>query len=151
VGGRPHVAEGGRVPHHEVTTEMAEEYKARLEKGFNDRDPRVIEEMLSPHLVDHNRLLGGVDLRQRMARVLEAIDDARIEVEDYITQGNAVAWRWTVRGTHTKPIMGVDPTGKPVTISGLSAAVLLNGKIVEHWEFSDDQSVLAQLQEQAAS
>jgi predicted ester cyclase len=138
------------VPHHQITPEMAEEIKARAERGFNERDPKVIEQLLAPHLVDHNRLLGGVDLRQRMARLLEAFDNARFEISNYIVQGNAVAWRWTIRGTHTQPIMGVQPTGKPVEIAGLSAAVLKDGKVVEHWEFSDDQSVLAQLQEAAS-
>ena len=139
------------MPHHEITPELVEDIKARVERGFNERDPKAIEGLLAPHLIDHNRLLGGVDLRQRMARVLEAFEDARLAVTDYIVQGNAVAWRWTIRGTHTKTIMGVEPTGEVVEIAGLSAAVLKEGKVVEHWEFSDDQSVLAQLQEAAAS
>jgi steroid delta-isomerase-like uncharacterized protein len=134
------------VPHHEITREMAEDYKGRMERGFNQRDPKLIEELLSPNLIDHNRLLGGVDLRQRMARVQEAFDDAELYVDEYIVQGNAVAWRWTIRGTHTKPIMGVDPTGRTIQISGLSAAIFKDGKVLEHWEFSDDQSVLAQVQ-----
>jgi steroid delta-isomerase-like uncharacterized protein len=138
------------VPHHEITPEMVEDIKARAERGFNERDPKVIEELLASHLIDHNRLLGGVDLRQRMARVLQAFEDARFRITDYIVQGSAVAWRWTIRGTHTKTIMGVEPTGKNVEIAGLSAAVFKNGKVVEHWEFSDDQSVLAQLQEAAS-
>jgi steroid delta-isomerase-like uncharacterized protein len=134
------------VPHHEITRDVAEEYKDRMERGFNQRDPKLIEELLSPHLIDHNRLLGGVDLRQRMARVQEAFDDAQLRVDQYILQGNAVAWRWTIRGTHTKPIMGVPPTGRAIEISGLSAAIFKDGKVLEHWEFSDDQSVLAQIQ-----
>jgi steroid delta-isomerase-like uncharacterized protein len=135
--------------HHEISGEFAEQLRQEVEAGFNDRDPRVIERLLAPHLVDHNKLLGGVDLRQRMARVLQAFDDARLKIEEYIVQGNAVAWRWAITGTHTKRIMGVEPTGKKVTIAGLSAAVIHDGKVVEHWEFSDDQSVLAQLQEAA--
>jgi predicted ester cyclase len=51
-----------------------------------------------------------------------------------------------IQGTHTKRVMGVETTGHEVTISGLSAAVIQNGKVVEHWEFSDDLSVMAQLQ-----
>lgn len=133
--------------HHQITTEFAEELKRQVEEGFNSRDPRVIERVLAPGLIDHNKLLGGVDLRQRMARVQEAFEDAHFTIDEYIIQGNAVAWRWTIRGTHTKRIMGIEPTGKEVTISGLSAAVIQNGKVMEHWEFSDDQSVMAQLQE----
>jgi predicted ester cyclase len=81
-----------------------------------------------------------------MARVQQAFEDARLEIAEYIVQGGAIAWRWTIRGTHTKRVMGIEPTGKEATISRLSAAVVVKGKIAEHWEFSDDQSVLAQLQ-----
>jgi steroid delta-isomerase-like uncharacterized protein len=133
--------------HHGITAEFAEKLKAQVERGFNQRDPRAIEQVLSPQLIDHNVLLGGVDLRQRMARAQDAFEDARYSIDEYIVQGSAVAWRWTIRGTHTKTIMGVEPTGKVVEIAGLSAAVLKDGKVVEHWEFSDDQSVLAQLQQ----
>lgn len=136
---------------HQVTPEFAEELKARVEQGFNERNPAIIERLLSPQLIDHNKLLGGVDLRQRMARVQEAFEDARLEINEYIVQGSAVAWRWTIRGTHSNRIMGVEPTGREVTVSGLSAAVVVNGRIVEHWEFSDDQSVLAQLQAAATA
>jgi hypothetical protein len=77
----------------EITRERAEELRRQVERGFNERDPKLIEELLADHLVDHNQLLGGVDLRQRMARVLEAFEDAELTIDDYIFQGNAVAWR----------------------------------------------------------
>jgi predicted ester cyclase len=134
------------LPHHEITPELAERLKAQVERGFNERDPRAIEQVLSPQLIDHNVLLGGADLRQRMARAQDAFEDATYSIDEYIVQGSAVAWRWTIRGTHTKRVMGVEPTLRQVSISGLSAAVIHGGKIVEHWEFSDDQAVLDQLQ-----
>jgi predicted ester cyclase len=43
---------------------------------------------------------------------------------------------------------GFQPTGKKVTISGLSAPVLKDGKLIQYWEFSDDQGLLAQLEAQ---
>lgn len=91
-------------------------------------------------------LLGGIDLRQRLARVVEAIEDAQLSIDEYIFQGNAIAWKWTIRGTHTRPLLTFQPTGKKLSVSGLSAAVLLNGKVVQHWEFSDDTHLQAQLE-----
>jgi predicted ester cyclase len=130
----------------EITREQAEDLKHQVERGFNLRDTRLIEELLADHLVDHNQVLGGVDLRQRMARVLEVFEDAELTIDDYLFQGTAMAWRWTIRGTHSKRVLGVEPTGRRVTISGLSAAVVRNGKIVEHLEFSDDAGLMAQLE-----
>jgi steroid delta-isomerase-like uncharacterized protein len=134
------------VTSHELTREFAEDLKSQIERGFNERKPEVIEAVLADRLIDHNVLLGGVDLRQRIARVQEAFEDARLSIDQYIIQGNAAAWRWTITGTHTQSIMGIEPTGKVLSISGLSAAIIQNGKVVQHWEFSDDQTLLAQLQ-----
>ena len=134
------------MPAQEITKEQAEELKRRVERGFNERDFNAIEGLLSDHLVDHNLLLGGVDIRQRMATVLQAFEDAELSIDEYIFQGNAVSWKWTIRGTHTQRIMGVEPTGRKVAISGLSAAIIQNGKVVQHWEFSDDPGLLAQLE-----
>lgn len=130
----------------DITKEIAEDLKRRVERGFNERNPKLIEELLADRLMDHNVLLGGIDLRQRLARVVEAIEDARLSIDEYIFQGNAIAWKWTIRGTHTRPLLTFQPTGKKLSVSGLSAAVLLNGKVVQHWEFSDDTHLQAQLE-----
>lgn len=129
----------------EFTPDRIAHLTTSLESGFNDRDESSIEALLSPHLVDHSAALGGVDLRQRLARVHDAFPDATYKVEEYLIQGPAVAWRWTIRGTHAREIMRVAATGKTVEIRGLSMAVFQNGKVVEHWEFPDYDALAAQL------
>jgi hypothetical protein len=36
----------------EITKERAEELKRQVERGFNERAPKLIEELLADHLVD---------------------------------------------------------------------------------------------------
>ena len=91
-------------------------------------------------------MLGRMDLRQRINRVQTAFPDARYEVVDYLVQGPTVAWRWMIRGTHTKEILGVRPTGRLVMLAGLSMALVHRGKAIEHWEFADIPQLVAQLQ-----
>jgi hypothetical protein len=86
----------------EITKERAEELKRHVKRGFNERNPKLIEELLADHLVDHNRLLGGVDLRHRMARVLEAFEDADLNIDDYISR----ATPWPGRGRSGAPTRG---------------------------------------------
>jgi hypothetical protein len=59
--------------------------------------------------------------------------------------GNTLAWR-TITGTPTKPLLTFQPTGKTITVSGLSAVVLQKGKVVQHWELSDDAQLQAPLE-----
>ncbi len=133
--------------HHQITKQEAERYRKQVEKGFNERDTRLIEQLLGTHLIDHNVLLGGADIRQRIAITQDALEDAEFKIEEYIFEGNAIAWKWSVTGTHTKPIMNIPATGKKVTVRGLSAGIIKDGQLISHWEFSDDSSLLAQLEE----
>ncbi len=50
---------------------------------------------------------------------------------------------WT--GTQTGPFGGLPPTGKKVKVSGIDIIRIENGKIVEHWEATDNLGLLEQL------
>ncbi len=130
----------------DITDDEADRFTRQLEEGFNRRDDALIESLISEHFIDHSVLLGGMDLRHRIHRVQEAFPDATYAVVDRLVQGNAVAWRWTIRGTHAKQILGTAPTGRVVMLPGMTVAVIREGKAVEQWEFADIPALLDQLQ-----
>lgn len=74
-----------------------------------------------------------------------AFRDARITVEASFADGDWVATRWTGRGIHEGALMGVAPTGKEVTVTGLSMTRVADGKIVEDWSNWDALGMLIQL------
>jgi predicted ester cyclase len=74
-----------------------------------------------------------------------AYSDARITIDDQIAERDMVATRWTGRGTHDGDLMGIAPTGKQVTVSGLTLSRLSNGKVVEEWTNWDTLGMLQQL------
>ncbi|MDQ5854090.1 MAG: ester cyclase, partial [Chloroflexota bacterium] len=53
--------------------------------------------------------------------------------------------RWTGRGTQQGELFGIPPTGKPVTVSGMTMARIQDGQGVEAWTQSDNLGVLQQL------
>jgi steroid delta-isomerase-like uncharacterized protein len=74
-----------------------------------------------------------------------AFPDARFTVEDLIAEGDRVAARLTMRGTHLGPLNGIPPTGRPVVVSGMSIERIANGRIVEGWNENDALGMLGQL------
>jgi len=48
-------------------------------------------------------------------------------------------------GTNTGSFMGIPPTGKHVSFTGIYIARIADGKIVEHWGEEDSVSMLQQL------
>jgi predicted ester cyclase len=66
-------------------------------------------------------------------------------VEDEIVAGDVVAVRWTVTGTHRGQLPGLPPTGKSISLTGMSIARLRDGKFVESWNNWDALGMMQQL------
>jgi predicted ester cyclase len=66
-------------------------------------------------------------------------------VEDMVAEGDKVAVRWTWSGKHTGDYMGMAPTGKPVTMTGVSIIRVVGGRITEEWDESDNLGFMTQL------
>jgi len=74
-----------------------------------------------------------------------AFPDFHVEVHDMITEGDEVACRWTITGTHKGNFSGVPPTGVQVTVTGMNIHRLVDGKIVEAWWSYDMLGLMQQL------
>lgn len=74
-----------------------------------------------------------------------AFPDARFAVEDMVAEGDRVAARLTMRGTHLGPLNGVPATGRAVVVSGMSIERVAGGRIVEGWNENDALGLLQQL------
>jgi len=114
----------------------------------NNHDVSVMMELLND-CIFHMPLVGdlrGEALRQFFASTLTAFPDIDRTVEELISDDAAhVVSRWTATGTHRGYFMSVAPTGKRVTITGLSIHRINNGKIVEEWSQWDSLGLLQQL------
>jgi steroid delta-isomerase-like uncharacterized protein len=74
-----------------------------------------------------------------------AFPDAQVTIEDQIAEGDKVVARFTMRGTHRGAFMGLAPTGKHVTLTGIGIFRVEEGKIAEFWENVDVLGLLQQL------
>lgn len=75
----------------------------------------------------------------------EAFPDARFTVEDMVADGDRVAARLTMRGTHQGDLNGIPPTGREVVVTGMSIERVVDGRIVEGWNVNDALGMLGQL------
>jgi predicted ester cyclase len=62
-----------------------------------------------------------------------------------IAVGDRVATRFVAPGTQRGELMGIPPSGKPVTMTGMDLVRFANGKAVEHWGNGDDLGMMQQL------
>jgi predicted ester cyclase len=74
-----------------------------------------------------------------------AFPDIHETIEDMLAEGDRVVTRSTWRGTHQGAFLGIAPTGKQVSVTGIDISRVASGKFVEHWQAADNLGLLQQL------
>ncbi|GIV98239.1 MAG: hypothetical protein KatS3mg057_2896 [Herpetosiphonaceae bacterium] len=121
-----------------------------IEEGFNKGNLGVADQLCASNYRSHDPLLqnlpSGPDAFKQSINVYRtAFPDSRITIEEQVAQGNLVATRWTAQGTHNGQLMGIQPTGKRVQVSGIQIDRVEQGKIVETWINYDALGMMQQL------
>jgi predicted ester cyclase len=124
-----------------VRRAFEEPWKGKLE---------VVDELYASNYIGHDPavpepLRGPKGVKEFISTYRAAFPDARITVEQQLAEGDLVATRWTGRGTHEGELMGITPTGKQVTVSGLTITRLEGDKIVEGFLNWDTFGMMQQL------
>lgn len=60
-----------------------------------------------------------------------------LKIEEMIAEGDRVMVRWSSSGKHMGEVLGISPTGKQVTNSGINIFRVADGKIAEAWDIFD--------------
>jgi steroid delta-isomerase-like uncharacterized protein len=107
--------------------------------------------LLADDLVDHDplefpgRAPGADGLLQVVAMIRAAMPDLQRTIEQQITEGDRVVTRFRDHGTHEGELMGIPPTGRPVTLSGINIETVRDGRIAEVWHVEDLLGLMRQL------
>jgi steroid delta-isomerase-like uncharacterized protein len=119
-----------------------------IEELFNQKNVAVIDELIDASYLDHTPGTalppGPEGYRQFASLFLTAFPDSHIAVEDQIAERDKVVSRYTSQGTHKGDFMGIAPTGKSITITGIEINRIASGKIVEGWSNFDMLGLLQQ-------
>ena len=109
----------------------------------------VIDELAAPNYVGHDPATeeqrGPDAIKEFVSGYLAAFPDGKITIEEQLAEGDLVATRWIGRGTHQGELMGIPPTGKQVTVTGITISRVEKGKVVEEWSNWDTLGMLQQL------
>ena len=121
-----------------------------LEGIFSQGDPDVVDELAVPDFVVHDPSseAGEVDVqgvKESITWSHSAFPNLRVTIEDQVAEGDKVATRWTVRGTHQGEMMGAAATGNQVTFTGTQTDYISGGRIVESWSNWDTLGMLGQI------
>ena len=119
-----------------------------IEEVWNRHDLDAIDGLVSSEYVNH--AASTEEYRHGGARriwewILSVFPDHRFDVEDVAADGETVAVRGTMVGTHGGELMGIEPTGKRVAAQQSHWFRVVDGKLMEHRAVRDDLGMLQQL------
>ncbi len=127
---------------------MSEENKRLIYRWFeevwNNKSESTIDEMCAEDVIangltdeDGNTIQGIAAYKDLQRKFVMAYPDIKITVEDTISEGDKVAARCRVSGTHEGEGLGLAPTNKAIEFTGMTIVRLENGKITEAWNEFD--------------
>jgi steroid delta-isomerase-like uncharacterized protein len=112
-----------------------------IDEFWNVHDLGAVDSLYAADFVNHDPLapeVTGLEAFKAWAGgVFAAFPDLHVVIDDMVAQGDKVGKVYTLTGTHKGELMGIPPTGKPVTMTGISIYRIAGGKIAEMtWSYN---------------
>jgi steroid delta-isomerase-like uncharacterized protein len=133
-----------------MTPEALKELERRFfDEMLNRGNLAIADDLFSFDSADHAGFPGqapGRDgFKQAVVAMHKAFPDIHYTINDMVAEGERIATRWTLRGTHLGEFFGIAATGNSVSVEGIHILRIVEGQIVECWEVWDQLSMLRQL------
>lgn len=133
------------------STELLNEVIRQLAETFNNPETReasyfdFYDDALTIYGFPPNLPTDKDGFKQFIYLLWKAFPDIKITFEDLISEGNKVAGRYYLAGTHKGEFLGLQPTDRKFKVSGMTVFSLRNKKVIERWNLVDIMSLTEQL------
>ena len=129
------------------TADNLTQMRRLIEEGIGGGNLAVIDELISPTCIDHQRgnNPGAEGVRQVAQTLHRWMSDFSLTVEDSAISGDLIWTRNRARGVNTGAVMGNAPTGKAIEVDVIDICRFEDGHIVEHWGIADQLGLLLQV------
>ncbi len=131
-----------------MTVEENKAIVRRWGEAFNKKDLAAVDEIFAAKYDGHTpgaELNSPESVKELLTVLFTAFPDLHMTVEDLIAEGDKVVIRFTSTGTHQGEYLGIAPTGKQVTGTGIAIYRIVGGKVVEEWAERDTLGMMQQL------
>jgi predicted ester cyclase len=116
----------------EVVRQLADTFnnpQKRESSYFDFYDDSLIIHGFPPHLPTNKE-----GFKQFINLLWNAFPDIKIMFDDIIIEGNKVACRYNLTGTHKGEFMGLQPTDKQLRVNGMTVFSFRDTKCIERWD-----------------
>lgn len=113
-----------------------------LDGWNNNRNKEVVEQVFAQDWVDGNPTFpdqpsGIAGAMYFVEQYRKALPDIQFNITHLIADTDYVTFRFVAQATHKGTLMGIPPTGKKVTVSGIVIHKVENGRFAKSWNEVD--------------
>lgn len=101
-----------------------------------ENDLEAALRFIAPESLDQGQPVTREDWRRKWEQMRAGSPDMEVITEHSVEDGEWVAHRYTIRGTHKADLFGQPPTGKRYETTGMDMVRVRDGQLVEHWAFA---------------
>jgi steroid delta-isomerase-like uncharacterized protein len=113
------------------------------------RDTAVVDAFFDERFVSHNNPPGfppgREGVKQFFAMFRDAFPDVTVAIDQIVADEASAAVATTFTGTHEGELMGMAPTGRRVSVTGIDIVRIARGRIVEHRGLTDIVGLMRQI------
>jgi len=133
-----------------MTAETNKIVMSRFLEFINTASESLAQELISPDAIFHvpgspQPMRGPAGYLAIIGMMRGGFSDIQWTVEEMVAEGDKVAARFTMRGTHQGTFFGVPPTGKTIAVQAMNIYHLLCGQFVEEHGQPDMLGLLQQI------
>lgn len=119
-------------------------------KAFLSRDTAWMQRHIAPAFVRHDpglpfEVRGPSGVAQLHDALLPAFPDMKLDLQDFVAEGEKVLVRLMIYATHTGAFGALAPTGKRIQVPVLDLFQIRDGVLIEHWALLDNLGMMKQL------
>jgi predicted SnoaL-like aldol condensation-catalyzing enzyme len=124
-----------------------------IERAFNQGDLDAIDGHISPTGIDHQEPPGTdfvVHIKEVITGLRTAFPDLHFEIHEMLAEGDIVAFRSTMTGTHLgvlsiRPVGSLPPTGRKIAVPHMHFIRIVDGQVSDLWHIWDTPGMMRQL------
>ena len=131
-----------------MSTEQQKVNDRVIKEVWNQGNLELLDELCDPNFLLHDgtTAIHGIDgFKRYVERDRLAFPDVHFTIEDEVVEGDKVVTRFICRGTHEGYLVGIAPTGKRMTVSGIVLNRFANDRLMESWINFDTFGMMRQL------
>lgn len=122
----------------------------RFVEFINSASEPLAHELISPNAVFYipgrpEPLRGPAGYLSLVGMMRSGFPDIQWSLDDMVAEADAVAARFTMRGTHQGQFMGIPPTGKSIQVQAMNFYRLTDGQFTEEYGQPDMLGLLQQI------